>query len=258
MKSFILYLLSFLIAGALGFGGVYAGKQLFGGKEVTPVVKSLSDLEKVSLLTQDNSAAEDYTKEEDSYVDKAEDVAAEEPVREIEPAPAAEAVFEIASAGKPVAVSEGMFKLSGIRVNGGSGDYKYVLSDKEGHKYESYNGTFGAVAANTNGYYGLKAVDMVTGKETNAKTVSGFKYIKPVEKLSAAEIAEIINSGSSDRLKPVSDRISKNVKVSSNEPDVKTLNSALMRVNMDNMRASVSNVQYDATGHVTSLTITLQ
>ena len=83
------------------------------------------------------------------------------------------------------------------------------------------------------------------------------KPLPPVEKLSAGEIASIINSGNADNIRPVQDRIAKKVRVSCNVEGVNSINSACSRAYMDDLSASVSNLKYDETGRLTSLTITL-
>lgn len=246
MKNIGIYVLTFVLALALGFGIMYLVKPL-----LTP-----SEPEHVSLAdTQYVSAHEAVPEEPDP--EEADEIYEEE-----EPEPVAvreaEEVFELVTSGlKKPSVGDGLFKVYGMTVNGGSGSVRYTLSDSEGHSYESSSGVFPEVAANTSGNYTLVAKDIVTGR-TARKTIYGLKYVKPVEHLEAADIAKAINSGNADNLRPLRDRMAAKVKVASNQSDVTTFEAACMRVSMEGLNATVSNLQFDGTGHLTSLRIDLQ
>ena len=246
MKNVLLYLLAFVIAGALGFGGAYLYKSSVKSKAAAEAARQAASVVVTNPVEPEIQDNEPESDEEDSCESSFDASAAE---------------FEIDLSHKKVTrLSNGGFKVSGINVKGNiSESIRYILSDNEGHSYESMSGTFSdVVAANTKGYYGVKAEDLKTGRVTAAKTIYGFKILKPVEKVAASEFTAIFNTGKSSSLSSVSDRISEKVKVRSNLPDVTTTSEVFMRVANDNMKATVTSVHYDVTGRADLIIVDLQ
>ncbi|MBO4566127.1 MAG: hypothetical protein J5695_02755 [Bacteroidales bacterium] len=257
MKSFLIYLLSFLVAAGLGFGAMHFLKPvIFADNEPVAVV----DTHTLSQAAPAEPAAEEYDLEDEaSDLDAEEEPEPEKTVPEPVKEQADEFEIDITSLRKP-STGEGLYKVYGMKTKGAQGTVRYTLTDAENtsNVYNTdSNGAFVDVKANTNGHFILVAKDLSTGKIAK-KSLYGIKYVKPVEKLSASEIEKIINSGNSANLQPVSDRMAGNVKVNCNLSDVTSLRAAFSRVNMEDMKATVTNVQYDGTGRVTAITLTLQ
>lgn len=267
MNKALLYILLFLAAAAAGFTATYfitkdsPRPSGFTGKLAedtkvgeTKVWESVVETQETESPVEDFSVAEvskeNAPKEEVPAINERSE---ERPV-------AAEPVFEIVLSAKKVeAVGEGLFRLSGIRTKGGSGaTVKYTLKDNEGHAYESLDGTFPEVQSNAKGTYVLKATEQSTGLTAKSRIISGFKYVKPVEKLSAEELAALFNTGNGDNLEKVKNRFVAKPKVKCNHSDVTTLSAVFSRVWMDGLTATVSQVTYDATGKISALTVTLQ
>ena len=237
MKKFLLYLLSFLIAGAIGFAGVYLFKLMTKPVPVQQPAQPVQ-VEQVTEVVQE---------------DEPEPVVrvAEETVQS----------FELDLSGKKVSrLASGGFKVSGLRVKGGSGGaVKYILRDNENHLYESLDGNFEAeVAANARGYYNVVACDMKTGEATAAKALYGFKEVKQVERMSTSELEAMFNSGTSASMAPVRERLADKVKIKSNFPDVTTPSDVFLRVANEDLTVTVSSVHYDASGRADVITLELQ
>ena len=161
------------------------------------------------------------------------------------------------------------FTVTGLGVTGDSGaGARYVLTDSENHVYRSDDGSFSGVAANTKGVYAVAAYDKITNEKSKVLTISGFKsknvapaqssQVDPVTRLTASELAGILNTGDSDNLNGVRDRIvPRNCRVTCNLPGVSTLSEVFTKVNMEGKKASVSNVKYDPYGRVSALTVNL-
>ena len=240
MKKILIYLLSFLLAGALGFGGVYLIKPKLTTK--APAVGS-----PYVVPTADVLPVLDTIPEEDPGLDE---FAEEEP-----------SVLEIDITAKKVTrLSNGGFKVSGLKVKGSSGDnVKFILSDNENHVYESYDGSFAdVVQPNARGYYNAKVRDLRSGKESAAKALYGFRDLKPVEKLSASELAAMFNSGTSSSMAPLRDRMAGNVKIKSNFPDVTTPSDVFLRVANEDLHVTVTSVHYDASGRADVINLELK
>jgi len=258
MRNFIIYLLSFLVSIGIGFALMhFVIKPMLVQKE-EPV--AVVDTRPVAQNTPSEPAVEENVLEDEaSDLDAEEEPEAKEIVPET--VKVEEDVFEldITSLKKP-ATGEGVYKVYGMKTKGAKGSVKYTLTDLEdrANVYNTdSNGVFTDVKANSKGQFQLAAKDLSTGNVAK-KTIYGIKYVKPVDKLSAGDIEKILNSGNSSNLQPVSDRFAANVKVRCNLSEVTTMRAAFTRVNMDDMKATVTDVQYDGTGHVTSITLTLQ
>lgn len=276
MNKALLYILLFLAAAAAGFTVTYfvtkdsprpsgtAGKLAEDSKvEETRVREPVEETPEAEVRVRESSVKESPVTETPKVQAPKEEAPKEEvpAVKEplVEKPIAAEPAFEIVLSAKKVeAVGDGLFKLSGIRTKGGSGAaVKYTLKDNEGHAYESLDGTFPEVQSNAKGTYVLKATETTTGR-TAQRSISGFKYVKPVEKLSAEELTALFNTGNGDNLEKVKHRFVAKPKVHCNHSDVTTLSAVFSRVWMDGMTATVSQVTYDATGKISAITVSLQ
>lgn len=255
MNKTLLYIVLFLAAAVVGFSATYflrrdSGEQAAQSGKVVAAV-SVPEVNTPEIVLSDKEAP------------KAEILETENPVKK-EPAPekpvVTEPEFEIVLSGKKTeAIGEGRFRVSGIRTKGGSGGtVKFTLTDSEGHSYESLDGTFPEVQSNTRGNYVLKATDLSTGKTANARHLYGFKIVKSVEGMSAAELSALFNTGNGDNLTKVSHRIVTKPKVTCNLPDVTTFSAVFTKVWMEGLHADVTHVTYDATGKVSAITVNLQ
>lgn len=266
MNKAVLYILLFLVAAAAGFTATYfITKDSPRPSGTTGILAEVTRAEEPRVPEPVVEAP--TTEEPVVKVPAVEEPVMEAPVAEApkEEAPkvkpvATEPEFEIVLSGKKVeAVGEGLFRLSGIRTKGGSGAaVKYTLRDSEGHAYESLDGTFPEVQANTKGTYALKATETTTGRTAKPKYISGFKFVKPVEKLSASELTALFNTGNGENLDKVRSRVVAKPKVICNTPGVITLSAILSAVNMDGLRANVTGVSYDANGKVSEIKVDLQ
>lgn len=266
MNKAVLYILLFLVAAAAGFTATYFITK--DSPRPSGTTGILAEVPRAEESRVPEPVVEAPTTEEPVVkVPAVEEPVMEVPVAEApkEEAPkvkpvATEPEFEIVLSGKKMeAVGEGLFRLSGIRTKGGSGAaVKYTLRDSEGHAYESLDGTFPEVQANTKGTYALKATETTTGRTAKPKYISGFKFVKPVEKLSAEQLTALFNTGNGDNLAKVKHNFVAKPRVKCNHPDVTTLSAVFSRVWMDGLTANVTQVTYDGTGKISAITVTLQ
>jgi len=261
MNKTLVYILLFLAAAAVGFGAMYFLEK--DNTEKQPVS------EKVAYLPEEPVTAEPESPEAEPIIATPAPAPAAGPKETPQAYEHASAVpvesatsepqFEIDLSKKKIeAVGDGVFRLSGIRIKGGSGNVKYTLRDGEGHYYESKDGTFPEVQSNAKGSYTLKATDMTTKETAKPKYLSGFKNLKPVERLSTAEIEAVLNSGNGDNLNSIKGRLVAKPRVICDDPSVTTMSAVITRVWMEGLKASVTNVKYDASGKVSSITVVLQ
>ena len=279
MNKILIYLLTPLVAFGVGFGGTYLVKSLFGndgGKEPAEPVKQEERTE--VTVEPEETPAETVT--ELPSAETGIKSAAETGIRPeaetgiktaAETRSAAPAVFALDKSAVKVRAESGgdTFTVTGLGVTGDSGaGARYVLTDSENHVYRSDDGSFSGVAANTKGVYAVAAYDKITNEKSKVLTISGFKsknaapaqssQVDPVTRLTASELAGILNTGDSDNLNGVRDRIvPRNCRVTCNLPGVSTLSEVFTKVNMEGKKASVSNVKYDPYGRVSALTVNL-
>ena len=288
MNNILKYILTAVVAFAVGIGGVYLVRTLSAGKSPEPVTEkpgrtTVTDkpvtLTELPAKEQDTDTVGETGSGTGQQQPSAEDVPAVRDVPQTSSGTDRTTVTESAPAiavDKSAVVvreeSASTFSVTGLRaLNASAAGARFVLSDSEKHYYKSdANGEFHGVAANSKGVYAVAAYDNATGSKSAVVTISGFKSkteaqtvkqqtAASVEPLTAGELASIFNTGNSDNLRPVSDRFaSRNCHVSSNVAGVSTLSDVFRCVNMEGLSASVTSLKYDAAGRITAVSVNLQ
>lgn len=149
------------------------------------------------------------------------------------------------------------FTVSGLSAKDVGSDVEFVLSDDESHRYNSSDGQFTNVSGNTKGTYIATVKDLNTGKSSVARVVKGFIVRKPVVKMEAAEVEAMFNTGNAAAFKDKSDRFVDKVVFKCNMSEVTTVTTVFQKVSMEDLRVSVSDLEYDSLGRIKSMTITL-
>lgn len=276
MKKNVVYVLLAILAMAIGVAVVYCVKQGIDIKEVLSRLKprtelavdtdqpeeSLSQVQESPIApTPEESTAGHNVVAEGQPVETPAETPAETQaeilvtphIEEVQVVPAEPQLSVDKSGCRVEQIAESGFMVSGLRAKNVKGSrLSYVLSDSEGHRYESTDGFFENVAPNEKGTYAVVVRDLDNGEKSKASIISGFKIVKPIEKLSAAELSAIFNTGSGDSLNSVQDKFARNCKVRSNRSEVSTMSKVFELVNMQDLRATVTDVEYDAVGRIVS------
>lgn len=277
MNNIVKYLLAGIGAFILGVGGVYLIKSLGSSDKAPEPAPTRPVTETRSYVTD---TMPDTKEETPSAVEPLPAATREETdVREVVSTKVekdAPAIPELAIDKSEVKVrleSNGTtYSVTGLKaINASSAGARFVLSDSEHHVFRSATGEFHSVVGNTKGVYAVTAYDNATGAKSKYLTISGFKSMDQsgsapaatgsgkVEPLSASELASIFNTGNSENLESVRDRIvSKNCHVTCNITTVTTMSDVFRTVNIERKKATVSDVKYDASGRVKSMTVNLQ
>ena len=132
------------------------------------------------------------------------------------------------------------------------GDYEYKLYDS----FDSYSvadGKFSQVAPNESGKYKLIAIDKHTGERSEPKTISGFVTKTPIDKMTAAEINNVVATGDYDNYANVilNKCYGKKCEVKSGGQKT-TLANVFTEVLLGTSR-TVKNVEYNCLGYITTI-----
>ena len=271
MKKSIVYVILALLATAAGVAAVYFVKQgkldikslLSFNKEKTEVLSdSQAPLQEEPVINTsvDTLTLPPLPESSESEIPGLPDPEPENVVEDHPDAPVAPPMKVDKSDCRVEQVPGEVFRVTGLRAhNAEPAEIYFVLSDSEGHRYESSDGSFDDVAPNTKGTYAAVVKNRVTNEKSAAVIIGGFKIEKPVERMTAAELTDLFNKGSGDDLDAYKGRFAsiKTCKVISNRSDVSTLSRVFMVVNMEELKATVNNVEYDAAGRIISVNVSL-
>ena len=258
-KNVLVYALLALLAMAVGLGAVYFLRK---EKVVEPARPVVTELPKADPDPVPEQEAQELAQQADVNPgpEEPEITAAEEPSvsHTQEEAPAAPVL--VISSAQVEAVSEDRFRVSGLKVRGASeAGVTYELFDRESHKYYSDSGVFENIEANSSGAYMVRAIDKETKLNSQVRTLKGFALQKPVDRLSATDLAKIFNTGNAGELEEYRARFvdTKRCRITCNHAEITTLSQVFQAVSMEGYTATVSNIQYDANGRIKSLTVSL-
>lgn len=277
-KKATTYSLTAIISIAVGIGAMYFLKPvlmdsmgLFEKKEeVTNVIAELKkNIEQESLKTEmekqeitPESESQEIQAQEAESITAQESVVAPEPIKEPvqiveEPVVELPTPVLITSRVSVVQDENETFTITGLVAKDVGIDMEFVLSDEENHRYASSSGQFTGVSGNAKGTYVATVKDLNTGKISVARAIKGFIVQKPVSRMSVAEVEAMFNTGNADEFKKKSDHFVDKVAFRCNKPEVTTISSVFTQVSMEDLKVSVSDLEYDFLGRIKSLTITL-
>lgn len=182
---------------------------------------------------------------------------------EVEPADTTETVAPASmlavdkSSCKPklvVNATEYHYSMTGVKSN--CANPEYTLSDSHGHSYTSTNGKFNTIQPNSSASYTITVTDTVTGDMSAPLTITGFKEMTPVDKVTSADLGSAIKSGDYDKISQViKGKAIDSVKVSCNNPDFpyNRLDDVAIAVNLEGWKVSIAAISYDCLGRITSI-----
>lgn len=261
-KNIFVYALLVLVAMAIGFGAVYFLKKKGAEEPAPPVSTVLPEPAPAPKEEVEAPARPVITEPAQTVVETTvpkENTSAPEVEAPKEEAPAAPVV--IISSAQVKAMSENSFKVSGLKAKGASeSGVTYELFDREKHKYFSETGDFEDIEPNSAGSYYVRAIDKETQLISQVRTLKGFSVQKPIDRLSASDLTAVFNTGNAGELDDYRAKFvdSKRCRVTCNLSEITTLSQVFQAVSMDGLTATVTDIRYDATGKITSLSVSLE
>ena len=239
MKNTVIYVLTFVLALGLGFGGAF----LFKGNAPSPEpVRHTTDTPK-----KVETAKTDVAVEEEHAVADAGTSSDSDSVK-----PAIAGILELDITGRIVENASGSkFKVSGFSVTGaGGGTIEYLLFDSKGNPVSGVDGVF---EVPSNATYYVVAEDRARG------LTSAEQSFRLSSKLTKARLESVINDRDNDVPSSVTSLCVSNYKVSCSGYSAKTLSDLnglyLDHNELADKKAEVSNIKYNENGKVQSFTV---
>ena len=248
MNNVFKLILVFLIAMAVGFGTVILTKRSSGKDK-----QEYQITEKIETEVPPATNDEQKSSDEDGISE----------VIEVKEAPVAPVlVTNQTKVELYVGKSSYYYRVRGIKVSDESENIRFTLTDSFGHEYTSENGKFDHVEANSAGTYTVIAHNASTGLSSEPVIIKGFQTIKPVaNRLTTSELTSIIMTGDYDGSKSMlAGKLAKHIsiKCTNSEYSYNTIQEVFISVGLENWSVSVTSIDYNCLGQVTSIKLSAQ
>lgn len=239
MKNTVIYVLTFVLALGLGFGGAF----LIKGNAPSPEpMKHTTNTPKTVETAKADVAGEEEHAVADALADSDSDSVK----------PASSGSLELDITGRIVENGSGSkFKVSGFSVIGAnSGTIEYLLFDSKGNPVSGVDGVF---EVPSNATYYVVAEDKASGLTSEEQS------FRLSSKLTKARLESVINDRDNDVPSSVTSLCVSNYKVSCSGYSAKTLSDLnglyLDHNELADKKAEVSNIKYNENGKVQSFAV---
>lgn len=239
MKNTVIYVLTFVLALGLGFGGAF----LIKGNAPSPEpMKHTTNTPKTVETAKADVAGEEEHAVADALADSDSDSVK----------PASSGSLELDITGRIVENGSGTkFKVSGFSVIGAhSGTIEYLLFDSKGNPVSGVDGVF---EVPSNATYYVVAEDKARGLTSEEQS------FRLSSKLTKARLESVINDRDNDVPSSVTSLCVSNYKVSCSGYSAKTLSDLnglyLDHNELADKKAEVSNIKYNENGKVQSFAV---